>query len=199
MSIIRRANLLYLRFRINRLEAQHLALVEKSTHERRDLTRKQAKATLALIGSIVSVWTKIETMLDLWVLVIHYEWGKINIQTFLPSSLDRELDYISKAVAGWEFLESFGDRARPLLADLHQRKVFRHNIIHGEYDVFSQDASLKVVLAKVKGNIRRELITRYTSEQMLVETEKLVKTSQALNALVMEISETFIDLHNGAG
>ena len=85
---------------------------------------------LLVVGSIVIQWSYIERLLDILVETIHQNGGNA-IQDDLPPTLDRELDYLKKALKRGLVPQHMTAETERLQAELHNLKDFRHNLVHG--------------------------------------------------------------------
>ena len=118
-------------------------------------------------------WTYAERTIDLWVEVIHAAGGDENIQSFLPPSLDCELDYIGLSWR-WLGLPAEGERAgRDIVARVHGLKTFRHNLVHGTTDMNSPGVVVST-LWKVKGAVRKKIKIPCISDQTVNNVTLLV-------------------------
>lgn len=166
---------------------EHRLYMQTSEHERFTLT-------LGTLGGLVLVWARIEHLIDIWVSIVHYEWGQINIQENLPPSLDRELDYLRKSVKGWPEFSSVAIHANQLIYRIHEPKGFRHDIVHGEIDM-SDFKQIEVLMQSVKGSKRLPKTTRYTTDQILEKTDKIRLLHHDLSEFVSVVAKAFVDAH----
>lgn len=163
--------LIWLRWRNRRLIAQlqrqrasHRAEIARLKAETEELIQEKADAIVGLVGALVLTWARLESYIDICVAVIHETWGRDEIQHDLPPSLDRELDYLKAAAAGWQFSEEACARLLALLPRIHSLKTYRHDFVHGVADLYDKGA-IPVEITRVKGAFHFREAKRYTSDQ----------------------------------
>jgi hypothetical protein len=160
------------------------------------LRRETKKTSLAVVGSIVVLWAYLENVIDAWVEIIHHTGGAEKIQTHLPASLDRELDYIKAAWRTTPIDPTLRDEGRRLLAEIHRLKTFRHNLVHGLADLNAPDG-IAFHLWTVKGADRTEIKTPYSTEKMLRNSVDVVTLKQDLEAFVTAFAQAMVDIKKG--
>ena len=143
-------------------------------------------------------WAYAERTIDLWVEVIHAAGGGENIQSFLPPSLDRELDYIGLSWPWLALPAEIEKTGRDLVARVHGLKTFRHNLVHGTTDMNSPGVVVST-LWKVKGAVREEIKTPYTSDQTLKNVTLLVALVSDLDTFLQTLVSVLDARHNPPG
>lgn len=150
---------------------------------------------LALIGALVVTWAKIDNGIDLWISVIHTAWGEDNIQADLPRMLDNELKYLRKAANEWKNPAVDSVAWLAIIDKIHQKKEFRHQMVHGDYDIVTLGTiGFSIVLNKTTGNTRREHTQTFTHEEI---TSKIVEAGllmTELSAVIAPFVAAFTDV-----
>ena len=118
------------------------------------------------LGTLANMWASIERDLDDWVTLVHHAGGAEKIQTFLPTNLDRELDYLKAALKCGLVPVTTRDEARRIVRELHALKNFRHTLIHGVLIEIDESDRVVVDFWRVLGAARTRIRTPYTKAQL---------------------------------
>lgn len=136
------------------------------------------------LGALALLWAEIERLLDLWVEEIHEAGGAEQIQALLPPNLDREIDYLKKALKVGLIDPEQAAEASKLLRAIHRAKGFRHDLIHSVTEV--EKGRIVCDNWRVRGAARMRLKTPYTVAQRLRHYERTYQLTHDLRAFLFE-------------
>jgi hypothetical protein len=105
-------------------------------------------------------------MLDSCVDHLHKHGGAKEIQAHLPASLDRKLDYLSRALKVGLVDPSDREGLANIVADCHRLKTFRHILVHGQPIEFGEEGRVIVEHCRVRAAARVLSRTVYSQAQM---------------------------------
>lgn len=178
--------------KITRLRQRFDALEAESAEMQAEVSEK----LMAVIGGLVVLWAHVENAIDAWVEVIHRTGGAEEIQTHLPPSLDREMDYLKTAWKTTKVSQSLKDEGLELMAEIHRLKRFRHDLVHGLADLNAPEA-LVVTLWKTKGPERIEIQTPYSMDQIGKMAADIVALKRRLGDFALRFAQATVDIVKG--
>lgn len=136
------------------------------------------------VGDLAFYWSVIENNLDAWIEHIHQYGGAKKIQILLPSTLDRELDYLKAALKKGFVPVEHAESARDILQEIHRLKIFRHTHIHGVVDEFREDGRVVVKHSRVRGSVMVRSVSTYSLAQLARQRQRTYNLMIDLNRLL---------------
>ena len=202
ISALRERITLRLKFRkvsaeLARLQQEVADREAENSATQRELLEKR----LMLIGSIVHVWSQVETKLSLVIQMIHVCGGDYAAREALPRELDRKLDYLKKSQKDIPALSELANEINSFLIAAHAEKGFRHSLIHGAYYVndYSSPSALDITLTLYRGRKTTDIVTKYSGEQLVTRSKAMVRLSKSADLLLSSVYDTLVELMEGAG
>lgn len=159
----------------------------------RELERETFTIKVATVGGVVLVWAYIEFFIDGWVQILHRAGGAELVQTDLPASLSREIDFLKRC---WRVVQAPPEliaEGKRLIAEIQLMKDFRHNLVHGITDLNDADV-IKVAVWKVEGQNRRELKLPYTTDKLIANVARVAELHSNLSAFFMALADSGVTL-----
>lgn len=105
-------------------------------------------------------------MLDYCVEHVHKQGGAEQIQSHLPASLDRKLDYLSEAIKVGLVHSSDVDGLTTIITECHRLKMFRHILVHGRAAQVAEDGRVIIDHYRIRAATRVLNRTVYSQAQM---------------------------------
>ncbi|MFH1158813.1 MAG: hypothetical protein V1721_08075 [Pseudomonadota bacterium] len=148
---------------------------------------------LVCVGKLTICWAYIENFLDIIITFIFKSLNGNQIETEIPRSLSRKLDFMKLAAKQIPIFGPLKDEIIALVEKLEAAAVTRHDLIHGVMDVEGlMDSEFEKKEIRIRRLIRKENLHRNVAFSM-DELLKHVSSAEVLTEQVLAMINSILN------